>query len=82
MIVSFNTPTNISEESDITTFYGELPFLARNIPKGNVQITDGEMKAQISQNENNKFCLYNLPNRNSEYISNFSLENSLSRLNT
>ena len=39
------------------------------------------MKALIGKDQNYKFCLHNLPNRNGEYLADFSLENSLSFLN-
>ena len=32
--------------------------------------------------ENNKFGLHNLPNRNGEYLSDFSIENNISCENT
>ena len=35
------------------------------------------MNAQISKNENDKFCLHNLSSRNGEYLTDISLENSL-----
>ena len=31
------------------------------------------MNAQIGKDENNKFCLHNFPNRNDEYLADFSL---------
>ena len=34
------------------------------------------MNDQIGKDENYKFCLLNLPNRNGEYLSDFSLENN------
>ena len=52
------------------------------IPIHNVLIISGDMNAQIGKDENNKFCLYNLPNRNGKHQADFSLKNSLSCLNT
>ena len=40
------------------------------------------MNVQIGKDKNNKFYLHNLPNRNGEYLTDFSLKNSLSCLNT
>ena len=59
-----------------------LSSLVQNIPKHNILIIGGDMNAQISKDENNKFSLHKLPNRNSEYLTAFSLKNSLSCLNT
>ena len=49
------------------TFYSELSSLFRHIPKYNVLIISGDMDAHIGKYENNKFCLYNSPNKNGEY---------------
>ena len=38
-------PTNVSDESDGTTFYDELTSLAGHIPKHNILINGGEMNA-------------------------------------
>ena len=40
------------------------------------------MNAQVGKDENNKFYLHDLSNRNGEYLADFSLENHLSCLNT
>ena len=40
------------------------------------------MNAQIGKDENNKFCLHNMLNRNGEYLADFSLKNKLTYLNT
>ena len=76
-IVCYCSPTNDSDGSDITTFYDGLFFLARHIPKHKVLIICGDMNVKIGKNENNKFGLHNLPNRNGEYLIEFSLENSV-----
>ena len=61
--------TIISNASDITTFYDGLSSLAdEHITKHNVLIINGDMNAQISKNENYKFILHNLWNRNGEYL--------------
>ena len=75
-IVSCYSPTNASDETDITTFCGELSSLDRHIPKHNELIIDGDMNVRINKDENNKFGLINLPNRNGEYRTDFSIENS------
>ena len=43
----------------------------------NIQIISGDMNAQTGKVENNKSVLHILPNRNSEYLTDFSLVNSL-----
>ena len=55
--------TNVSDETDLITFYNEPPSLVRSIPKHNVIIISGNMNAQIGKNVNNKFRLHNLSNR-------------------
>ena len=80
-IVSWNSSTNPSDEMNIRTFYNDLSSLAQHIPKYHIVIIGGDMNAQISKFENNKFSLSNLPNRNGEYLRDFSLENSHSCIN-
>ena len=64
-IVSSFSPTNTSDEIDTTTFYNQL---TRHIPKYNVLIIVEDMNALAGKDVNNKFCLRNLPKRNSKYI--------------
>ena len=40
------------------------------------------MNAYIGKGGNEKFCKYNSPNRNGEYLADFSLGNRLACLNT
>ena len=81
-IISCYSPTNVSEETDLIAFYNELSSLVRSIPKHNVLIIGGDMNTQISKNVNNKFILYNSSNRNGKQLSDFTLENGLTCLNT
>ena len=81
-IVSCYCPTNVSDKMDIITFYNGFSSPVRYIPKNNVLTIGEEINVQIDKNENNKFCLLNLPYRNGEYLTDLSLENSLSCLNT
>ena len=76
-VVSCYSPTNVSDETDITKFYNELFSPCRQIPKHNVLVVRGDMNVQIGKNENNKYCLHNIPNRNGELLAGFSLENRL-----
>ena len=56
MIVSFYSPTNVSEKTDIITFYNEPSSLVWHIRKHNVLIIGGDMNAQVGKDGNNKFC--------------------------
>ena len=69
-IISSNYPTNASDETDIIT-YNKTSSLVQHILKHNVVIISGNMNADIGKDRNNKFCLYDSPNRNGEYLSNF-----------
>ena len=80
-IISCYNPTNVSEETDLIAFYNELSSLCR-IPKHNVFVMGGDMNAQIGKNVNQKFSLHNSSNRNGEHITDYSLENRLTCLNT
>ena len=81
-IISYYSPTNASDETDLITFYNELSSLVRSIPKHNVLIIGGDLNSRISKNKNNIFSLSNLSDRNGEHLTNFSLENRLTCLNT
>ena len=81
-IISCYIPTNVSEETDLIVFYNELSTLVPRFPKHNVLIIGGDMNAQIGKNVNNKFSLHNSSNRNGKNLTDFTLENRLTRLNT
>ena len=63
-IISCYSPTNVSEETELITFYDELSSLVRSIPKHNVLVIGGDRNAKIVENVNHKFSLHNLSNRN------------------
>ena len=46
-IISCYSPTNVSEEIDLITFYNELSSLVRSILKHNVLIIGGDMNGKI-----------------------------------
>ena len=50
-IISYYSPTNVSEETELVTFYDELSSLVRSIPKHNMLVIGGDMNAQIGKNE-------------------------------
>ena len=82
MIISCHSPTNASDEKDLDAFYNKLSSLVRSISKHNLLIIGGDMNAQIVKNENNKFSLHSLSNRNEVHLTEFSLGNGLPCLNT
>ena len=81
-IISFYSPTNVSEETELVTFYEELSSLVRSIPKHNLLVIGGDMNAQIGKNRNNKYSLHNPSNRNGLHLTDFVIENRLTCLNT
>ena len=81
-IISCYSPTNVSKETEIFTFYDELSYLVRSIPKHNVLIIGGDMNAQIGKNVNHKFSLHNASNSNGQHLTDFTIENRLTGLNT
>ena len=46
-IISCDSPTNVSEETELVAFYNELSSLVNSIPKHNVLVIGGDMSAQI-----------------------------------
>ena len=58
-IISCYSPTNVSEETELITFYNELYSLVRSIPKHNMLVIGGDMNAQIGKNGNNKYSFHN-----------------------
>ena len=67
IIISFYSPNNASDETDIMTFCNELFSLVRHIPK-HIVIIGAVRNAQTNKDGNNKFCLYKLLNRKGEYL--------------
>ena len=56
--------------------------LVCSIPKHNILIIGGDMNGQIGKNKNYKFRIYKSLNRNGEHLTEFSLVNRLTCLNT
>ena len=81
-IISCYSPTNVSEENEIVTFYEDLSSLVRSIPKHNLLVIGGDMNAQIGKKRNNKYSLHNASNRNGLHLIDFMIENRLTCLNT
>ena len=80
-IISCYSPTNVSEETELVTFYDELSSLVRSIPK-HMLVIGGDMNAQIAKNGNNKYSLHNTSNMNGQHLTDFMIENRLACLNT
>ena len=51
-VISCYSPTNVSEETELVSFYEELSSLVRSIPKHNLLVIGGDMNAQIGKNRN------------------------------
>ena len=79
IIISCYSPTNVSEETGLITFYNKLSSLVRSILKHNILIICGDINAQIGKNIN-KFSLDNSSNGNGEYLTDFIQENRLTGL--
>ena len=80
-IISCYSPTNVSEETDLIAFYNGLSSLVHSIPK-HILFISGDINAKNGKNIHNKFSLHNSPNRNGEHLTDFTLENRLTCLNT
>ena len=50
-IIYCYSPTNVSEETELVTFYDELSSLVRSIPKHNMLVIGGDMNAQSGKTE-------------------------------
>ena len=81
-IISYYSPTNVSEETALIAFYDELSSLVRSILKHNVLAIGGDMNAQIGKNGNHKYSLHNSSNENGQHQTDFTRENELTSLNT
>ena len=66
-IISCYSPTNVSEETELVTFYDVLSSLVRSIPKHNMLVIGGDINAQTGKNGNTKYSLHNTSNRNGQH---------------
>ena len=81
-IISCYSATNISEETELIAFYDEISSLLRSILKHNVLVIGGNINAQIRKNGNDKYSLHNSSNRNGQHLTDLTIENRLTCLNT
>ena len=81
-IISCYSPTNISEETEVVTFYDELSSLVHSILKHILLVIGRDVNTQIGKNRNNKYSLHNTSNRNGQHLTDFMIENRLTCLNT
>ena len=81
-IVSCYNPTNVSEETELATFYDELSSLVRSILKHNMLVIGRHECPNRGKNINNKYSLHNMSNRNGQHLTDFIIENRLTCLNT
>ena len=76
------SPTNVSEQSEIGTFYEQLASSTRQIAKHNVHITTGDFNAHLGRLEGFLFSYHELSNRNGELLNDYLKENRQICLNT
>ena len=76
------SPTNVSGETDLITFYNDLSPAVFSIRKHNILFNSRGMNSQIGKKVNHKFSSHNLSSRNGEYLKDFTLEIRLTFLNT
>ena len=76
-IISCYSPTNVSEETELTAFYDELSSLVCSTPKYNILVIGGDMNALIGKSGNYKFSPHNSSNRNGQHLTDFTIENRL-----
>ena len=81
-IISFYSPTNVSNTEDKDQFYSELTLLTRSIPKHNLIIIGGGMNARIGKSDA-KASVYNaVTNENGRRLLDYMQECGLRALNT
>ena len=81
-IISCYSPTNVSEETELVTFYEELSSLVRSMPKHNMLVIGGDLNAQIGKTEATNTAFTTRQKRNGQHLTDFMIENRLTCLNT
>ena len=62
-LISYYSPTKITDEQEVIDFYDDLSSLIRSVPKHNVLIIGRDLNAQIGQSIHHKFTYYYTSNR-------------------
>ena len=80
-VISCYSPTNVSNEDEVESFYHELSSLTRQVPKHNILILGGDFNAHLGQADSFKYAYHLQTNRNGEMLKDFLNENKLLCLN-
>ena len=81
-LISCYSPTNVSEESEVSEFYDELSSLVRAVPKHSFMVIGGDFNAQLGTSAEIQHTYHTQNNRNGDYFEQFLIQNNLSCLNT
>ena len=76
------SPTNVSEETEVDTFYTQVADTIREIPKHNVLIIGWDFNTHLGQDNGYKFSYHQTTNRNGQLLNDFLIENNMICLNT
>ena len=80
-VISCYSPTNVSDEDDVTDFYNDISSFIRYVPKHNVLIIAGDFNAHLGIDHDNKFAYHTESNINGYLLDHFIIENCLKSLN-
>ena len=67
-VISCYSPTNCSEETEVSTFYKQLFQLIKQITKYRILLIGADMNAKIGSNECEGDSYHDSTNRNGEYL--------------
>ena len=81
-IISYYSPTNISDEIETGDFYTDLTVITRQVPKHNLLLIAGNYNAHLGQYDGFKYSFYDTTTRNGIMLNNFLHENKSIFLNT
>ena len=81
-IISYYSPTNISDEIETEDFYTDLTAITRNVYSHNLLLIAGDFNAQLGQDDGLKLSFHETTNRNGNMLKNCLHENKLICLNT
>ena len=81
-IISCYSHTNTNEETELIAYYDKLSSLVHSISKHNVLVIGGDMNAQIGKKNTHKYSQHNSSDRNGQHLTDFTIENRLTCLNT